>query len=216
MALQTGGKPICCSNADYPSLSHPWCCFRLGVGRGERICPFVHHCHWLISHKRHLCVYFWAIWTSLCCEMLVLILVPYLKISLVIIRSELLTTAAGQLLQLRKTNAFDKGNWRHRPPSSKGRESNPYWLVSITHLIKGTTYFQTLRVGAGAIHKTHIERSAFTKFALMFLRSIDPWGETIKIDTRINFERRLSLSRTGINANRPGAVREGKKQPLLH
>lgn len=170
---------------------------------------FAYHWHLLIGENRHLRVY------VLVRGMLVLTLVPYLKISLFIIRSERLTTTAGQLLQLRKTDAFDKGSRRHRPSSSKGRESSPYWLVSITHLIKGTTYFQMLRAGAGAIHKTHIERSAFTKFALMFLHVLICGGNYKNWHQNKLWKTALAQPNWD-QCKSTGAMREGNKQPLLH
>ena len=103
----------------------------------------------IISEDGHGCFYLLAIQISFCCEMPVLLLVPYLNISLFIVRSEILITTPRQLLQPRKTNAPDKGSQRHRP-YSEGWESSPYSLAPITHLIKGTTYFQTLRAGSGS------------------------------------------------------------------
>lgn len=71
----------------------------------------------IISEDGHGCFYLLAIQISFCCEMPVLLLVPYLNISLFIVRSEFLITTPRQLLQPRKTNAPDKGSQRHRPYS---------------------------------------------------------------------------------------------------
>ena len=74
----------------------------------------------IISEDGHGCFYLLAIQISFCYEMPVLLLVPYLKISLFVVRSEFLIATPRQLLQPRKTNALDKGSQRHHPPYSKG------------------------------------------------------------------------------------------------
>jgi len=74
----------------------------------------------IISEDGHGCFYLLATQISFCYEMPVLLLLPYLKISLFVVRSEFLIATPRQLLQPRKTNALDKGSQGHRPPYSKG------------------------------------------------------------------------------------------------
>lgn len=126
----------------------------------------------VISEDGPLYLSLLTLWISFSCTMPALVFLPCLKKSVDWPLG--LSLGRDHLPKWGKTSASDGGTGGTAP---RGAEQQPLLTASVTHLIKGSTYFQMLRAGAGAIHKTRIERSAFAKFALMFSPGIDPRGE---------------------------------------